>query len=407
MARVVNRLTAKLVATVTKPGLHADGHGLYLQVGKTGTKSWVKRYTRAGRTRDMGLGSSRLVSLAQARARSLAIDIDRLDDGADPIEARRARQSAARADVAKVATFADVAEDHIRSQRRAWRSGASEEQWRQSLEDYVYPIFGSLPVAAIDTALVMEVIEPLWQAHPETASRVLQRVAAVIDRATSHGSRTGENPARWKGHLANLLPRKSKVHRVTHFAAMPYARIGDFIAQLRQHPTAAARALEFMILTATRSSTALGARWGEISFTERLWSVPPERDKTGEGYRIPLTDPALALLTQRRELATDDFIFSIRSRSALRRLLGALGYAGVTAHGFRGAFSDWAAECTSFPTEIREGALGHKVASVVERAYRRSDLLDKRRRLLEMWATYIATPSPRTSAEIVAIGAGR
>jgi integrase len=188
---------------------------------------------------------------------------------------------------------------------------------------------------------------------------------------------------------------------------MPYVQIGGLVDRLRHHPTAAARVLEFMILTATRSSTVLGARWSEINCTERLWSIPPERDKTGEGYRIPLADPALAILAQRRELATDDYVFPIRSRSTLRQLLRGLGHTDITVHGFRSSFSDWAAERTSFPAEIREAALGHKIASTVERAYRRSDLLDKRRRLLEAWAAYIATPSPRTGAEIVTIGVGR
>jgi integrase len=408
MARAVNRLNARFVATVTRRGLYADGHGLHLQVSSTGGKSWVKRFTVRGKTRDMGLGPLRLISLAEARAANLAIDADRLKGAAvDPIEARRARRNAAKVSAVKTVTFADVAESHIAAQRAAWRGSTSEEQWRQSLRDYVYPVFGDLPIAAVDTALVLRVVEPLWRVHPETASRVLQRIAAVLDRAASRALRTGENPARWKGHLSNLLPKKTRVHRVTHFAAMPYREIGDFVAQLRQHPTAAARALEFAILTVARSSTVLGARWGEIDFSERLWSIPAERDKTGQEHRVPLSDPALALLARQRETATDGgFVFAVRTRSALRGLLRSLGCAATT-HGFRSTFTDWAAECTSAPTEIREGALGHKVASAVERAYRRTDLLSKRRRLLEAWATYIATPSPRTGAEIVTIGAGR
>jgi integrase len=408
MARVVNRLTPKFVAAVTARGLYPDGHGLYLQVSKTGTKSWVKRFARAGRVRDMGLGSVRLVSLAQARAAVLAIDIDRLHGGPDPIEARRASRHAATVSAAKTVTFRRVAEDHIRSQRQAWRGGASEAQWTQSLQDYVYPTLGSLPVAAIDTALVMRVVGPLWETRPETGSRVLQRIAAILDRAAAHGLREGANPARWKGHIANLLPKKTRLRRVEHFAAMPYTEIGGFVAQLRRHPTGAAKVLEFTILTAVRSSTALGARWSEIDFTGRLWTIPAERDKAGQEHRVPLSDPVLKILARQREIASDDgCIFAIRTRSALRGLLRSLGYPNVTTHGFRAGFANWAAETTGFATEIREGVLGHRVASAVQRAYTRTDLFDKRRQLLQAWAAYLATPSPRTGAEVVSIGAGR
>jgi integrase len=406
MARLANRLTAKFVTAVTEQGLYPDGRGLYLQVTKTGTKSWIKRYARDGRHREMGLGPVRLVSLPAARAANLAIDTDRLK-GIDPLDAKRARRDAARVQRARTATFKTVAEAHIRAQRGAWRSGASEQQWRQSLRDYAYPVFGELPVAEIDTALVLKVVEPLWQVKPETGARVLQRIAAVLDRATSHGQREGANPARLKGHMANLLPAKAKIHKVVHHAALPYAEIGDFVGRLRQNHTIASRALELLILTATRASTAFGAKWSEFNIDERVWSVPPERDKTGIGYRIPLADPTLRLLAHQREVALDGFVFAIRSRSALGRQLRAMGDAGITPHGFRSCFADWAAECTSFPAEVREMALGHKVPSAVERAYRRGDLFEKRRALMAAWAAFVGTPSRSARGSVVAIGGVR
>jgi integrase len=378
-ARGRNRLTAAQVRAA-KPGisknsrpyakLYADGGGLYLRADPSGAKSWVFRYAIAGQQRDFGLGSAADFSLAEARDRALAAR-KLVADGQDPIEEKKVKRRAAAVVSATAMTFRECAEHYITSHQAGWRNPKHAAQWPSTLETYVYPIFGSLPVQSVDTGLVMKAVEPWWNGKTETISRVRGRIESVLDWATARGYRTGDNPARWRGHLENMLPKKSKVQRVEHHAALPYAEIGSFMVELRQQEGVAARALEFAILTAARTGEVIGARWQEIDFQARLWTVPGNRMKAGREHRVPLSAAAMALLTGlKRE---GDRVFPI-SNVAMLTLLRRMGRGELTVHGFRSAFSDWCAEQTNFPSEVREMALAHAVGDKVEAAYRRGDL---------------------------------
>jgi integrase len=276
------------------------------------------------------------------------------------------------------------------------------------LRDYVYPVFGNLPVQSIDVALVMRALEPMWNTKSETASRVRGRIERVLDWATARGYRTGENPARWRGHLENLLPAPRKVQRVEHHPALPYPEIAAFTATLRQLESVAARALEFLILTAARSGEVIGAKWSEFDLNERLWTVPADRIKSGKEHRVPLSDAALAILRQMAAVRTSDYVFPGQgagrpiSKIGLFYTLRRIGRGDLTAHGFRSTFRDWAAERTSFPAEVAEMALAHTVGDKVEAAYRRGDLFQKRRQLADAWARYCAAP-PVPAGKVVAI----
>jgi integrase len=356
----------------------------------------------SGRAREMGLGSFSDVTLAEAR--DLARDARRLcKQGLDPIEARRAHRAARRAQHAKAMTFQECATAYIAAHRSGWKNKKHAKQWPQTLEDYVYPAFGSLPVQAIDVALVMKAVEPIWTVKPETAGRVRGRIEAVLDWATARGYRQGENPARWKGHLENLLPKKSKVRRVEHHAALPYAEIAEFMAELRKQEGVAALALELTILTAARTGEVLGARWDEINPDGLLWIVPAERMKAGKEHRVPLSDAAMKIIEKMAAIRLSDYIFPGQrtsrplSQMAMRMLLRRMGRGDLTAHGFRSTFSDWCAEQTNFPSEVREMALAHAVGDKVEAAYRRGDLFEKRRQLAEAWAHYCEGEEPSES----------
>jgi integrase len=397
MASARGRLTALKVERSKAPGMYGDGGGLYLQVTSAGARSWIFRYrlngylSKTGKplSREMGLGSLVVMSLADARDR--AAECRRLlNDGVDPLEAKRATRTQAALDAAKALTFSKAAENYIAAHRAGWRNAKHAAQWTTTLATYVNPVFGDLPVQTIDVALVMKVIEPLWKRAPETASRTRGRIEAVLDWAKVRGYRTGENPARWRGHLDHLLPKRSKVQKVAHLAALPYIEIGAFMAELREHDAIAARALEFAILTAARTGEVLGARWGEIDLQAKLWIVPADRMKSGRQHRIPLSDPALAILASLPH--NSEFVFQLGD-DAMRRMLVRMGRGEITAHGFRSSFRDWVAERTNFPREIAEAALAHVVGDKVEAAYRRSDLFDKRRKLMQAWGDYCAVPS--------------
>jgi integrase len=363
-----------------------------------------------GRAREMGLGSYYDVSLAEARDRARSFR-RMVKEGLDPIEERRARRAEQRSERARVMTFRECAEAYIQAHRAGWKNAKHAAQWPSTLEAYVYPVFGDLPVHAVDVRLVMKVIEPIWTVRPETASRVRGRIEAVLDWATACAHRTGENPARWRGHLENLLPNKFKVRKVEHHTALPYGELGAFMAELRRQPGIAARALEFTILTASRTGEVIGARWDEISIVERLWTVPGERMKAGREHRVPLSPQALAILDHMRAIRVGDFVFSGGrgsqpiSNMAMSMTLRRMGRGGLTVHGFRSTFRDWAAERTNFPREVAEMALAHTVSDKVEAAYRRGDLFEKRRQLMAAWARYAASPANR--AEIVALAVGR
>lgn len=411
MTRTAERLSARAAKTALaakKPRMLADGKGLYLRVGPSGSKSWIFRYQADGRRHDLGLGPYPDISLADARERATAQRKLRLN-GEDPLTTRRAGRRRTRLEAAKALTFREAAEQYVRSHQAGWRNATHAAQWPASLSNYVYPVIGDLAVAAIDTGLVLKVLEPIWTEKSETASRVRGRIESVLDWATAREYRQGENPARWRGHMENLLPKAAKVKRVEHHAALPYSEIGEFMVELRQHGGSTALALEFAILTAARTGEVVGARWEEIDFAERLWTIPASRIKASREHRVPLSDAALAVLDRMQQVRKGDFVFPGRDSGSsvnsaglfhtLRRL-----WPDITVHGFRSTFRDWAAERTAYPAEVAEMALAHSVGSAVEQAYRRSDLFDRRRRLMDDWARYCAAPAT-TGAKVVAIGA--
>jgi integrase len=406
--RQLGKLTTIRVRNAKARGLYGDGGGLFLQVGATGGKSWIFRWKQAGKFRLMGLGPLHTVSLAEARDLALACRKLRLQ-GIDPIEHRRAQRADQQLAAAKGITFRQCAEGYIAAHRAGWRNEKHAAQWPSTLEAYAYPVFGNLSVQAIDTGLVMKALEPIWNKKPETASRVRGRIESVIDWATARGYREGENPARWRGHLQNLLAPRNKVRRVEHHAALPYSEIGAFMAELRKQEGIGARALEFAILTAARTGEVIGARWGEISMADRLWTVPGARMKAGREHRVPLTDSAVAILDRMKAIRTDDFVFQggkvgrPLSNMAFLMLLRRMGRGELTVHGFRSTFRDWAAECTAFPAEVAEMALAHTVSDKVEAAYRRGDLFQKRRQLAEAWATFCDLPSAPPAGAVVPI----
>jgi integrase len=411
MARTIGKLTALAVQRAKPRGYYGDGGGLFLQVSATGAKSWVFRFKEAGRLHEMGLGPVHTVGLAEARERARECRRMRLD-GLDPIASRKAARTQAKLDAAKAMTFQQCAERYIAAHRAGWRNGKHRDQWSSTLATYVNPIFGALPVQAIDTALVMKAIEPIWSEKPETASRVRGRIEAILDWATARAFRAGENPARWRGHLENLLPKRAKVRRVKHHAALPFAEIGAFMAELRQQEGAAGRALQFAILTAGRTGEVIGARWDEVDLAEQLWTVPAARMKAGKEHRVPLSDAALAILEDLQKVRHGDFVFpggragrSI-SNMAMAMTLRRMGRRELTVHGFRSTFRDWASERTGFPREVAEMALAHTVADAVERAYRRGDLFQKRRQLMGAWAKF-CTATPATGCRVVSFAAAK
>jgi integrase len=392
--RQFQRLTAARVNRLkSKPGRHPDGDGLYLDVTDEGVQSWTFRFTMAGRERNMGFGPLRDISLAAAR--ELAADARRLKRaGLDPLEQRRAARVAAALEAARAMTFRQCAEAYIAAHAAGWRNAEHRRQWSATLASYAYPKIGHLPVAAVDVGLVLKIVEPLWRTRTETASRLRGRIELVIDWATARGYRTGENPARWKGHLENLLPRRRAVQKVKHLAAVPYTEVPALMAQLRAADDIPAHALEFLILTAARSGEAIGARWDEIDRPSRLWTIPAERMKGGREHKVPLSDRTVVILEEMAALRVSDLVFPGRdadrplSKTTPVRVLRRLGHREAVVHGLRSSFATWAAERTNYPHEIREAALAHAIPSAVERAYRRTTMLDRRRRLMADWAAY-------------------
>lgn len=409
MGRGIGRLTALAVAKAKTPGFYPDGGGLYLQVTATGVKSWTFRFMLRGRARMMGLGPVHAVKLADARAKATACRQLR-HAGVDPLDARREEAARARLEAAKAITFKDAADGYIKAHEAGWRNAKHADQWRNTLETYAYPVFGGLPVQRVDVALVMKVLEPIWATKTETASRVRGRIEAILDWATVRAYRQGDNPARWRGHLENLLPRRSKVKKVQHHAALPYREVAAFMASLHEEDGVAARALEFLILTAARTNEVTGARENEIDPEERLWTVPADRIKGEKEHRVPLSDAAMTIWRQAKRrppkhTPSDAFIFGggrsgkPLSHAAMTAVLKRMGCEDITVHGFRSTFRDWAAECTNYPSEVAEMALSHVVRNKTEAAYRRGDLFNKRRRLMEDWAKYCATK--RSPASVV------
>jgi integrase len=396
MARQLNRLSPVAIKKA-KPGMWPDGGGLYLQIrpGVAGTtrRSWVFRYAVNGKDRQMGLGSAEHTTLAEARGK--AEECRRLRNaGLDPIDEKENAARKAEIAAAKGMSFDQCRDAFIASHRAGWRNAKHGKQWLSTLKTYVTPVFGSLPVHTVDTGLVTKVLEPIWAAKPETATRVRGRIESVLDWAKVRGYRDGENPARWRGHLDHLLPKRSKVRAVEHHAALPYQAISEFIRSLRTRDGIAARALEFAILTAARTGEVLGARWDEMDLENEVWTIPASRMKSHREHRVPLSEPALAIL---KAVKGDDgsrvYVFPGEKRPtlsnmALLMLLRRMGRGDLTAHGFRSAFRDWAGNETSFQREVAEAALAHVIGDNAEQAYRRSDALAKRRKLMDTWAAY-------------------
>jgi integrase len=420
MPKKVERALSPRFCQTAAVGFYCDGGGLYLQVTQRKdrqdgvSRSWIFRYRRARRLRDMGLGPFPLVTLAAARDRASACRLQLLD-GVDPLDARRAARAdaALAASKATVLTFKQCAEAYIEAQRSGWKSEKHAEQWTATLAKYAYPVIGALPVSAIDTALIMKVLQPIWTTRTETASRVRQRIERVLDSAKVQELRGGENPARWVGHLDHLLPKRSAVAPAGNHAALPYRDLPTFMARLRQRDGFSARALEFTILTAARTGETIGATWGEIDIRENTWTVPAARLKGRRGVRrndhvVPLSDRALAILKELPEGEDADAVFlgesdgSHLSNMAMAELLKEMGYTGkvATVHGFRSTFKDWASEQTAYANELSEMALSHTVSDKVEAAYRRGDMRDRRRRLMSDWSRYCET-APRPASEKV------
>jgi integrase len=426
MANEANRLTPLKVKAASAPGYLSDGLGLYLQIAKTGTKSWAFRYERQGKRRELGLGPCHTISLADARLK--AADLRRqLIDGIDPFTTRAAAKLAKQLEEAKAATFDQCAKEYIASHRAGWKNAKHATQWETTIATYASPIIGRLAVADIDTGLVLKVLENdgFWTDKPETASRLRGRIEAILDYATARKLRIGDNPARLKGNLDHLLPTLGRKGRVKHHPALAYARVGAFLADLRQVPGVSARALEFAILTATRSGETRLATWAEFDLDEATWTIPSTRMKAKIEHRVPLSAPAVALLEKLKAEATDEIVFpGVRGKplsdmtltQAIRRMDTASTEAGgdgwkdrdgnvITAHGYRSTFRDGAGETTAYPREVIEHALAHQLKDKAEAAYQRGDLLTKRRRLMDDWATYCAAP-PADAKVIPIMGTG-
>jgi integrase len=386
VGRQYNRLSAVFAAKVEVPGRYPDGGGLYLQVRGPENKSWLFRYKR----RWQGLGPLRDVTLAEARA-AAAKCRKQLLAGIDPIDERRAVKRKGDG-----VTFKECADRYVAAHQSAWRSPKHAQQWTTSVAAYALPVFGNHPVELVDTGLVLRALEPIWSTKPETSSRVRGRIENVLDWAKARGLREGENPARWRGHLDHLLPAPHRVRAVSHHPALPYAEVPAFMDELRAMSGIAPRCLEFVVLTAARSGEALGSKWSEISGD--VWTIPGSRMKSGREHRVPLSSAVLGLLADLpRE---NEWIFPSPRASAhlganaLREVLQRMGRSDVTPHGFRSAFRDWCAERTNFQRDVAELALAHAVGNSTEAAYRRGDILDKRRRLMAEWARYCTTPAP-------------
>jgi len=389
------RLKPLAIQRLNKPGKYADGGGLYLVVTKAGNKKWSFRFMLNGKAREMGLGALSDVTVEDAReaaaeARKLA------KQGIDPIDNRKAEKQTQALEKARQLTFDECAARYIEAHSPSWRNPKHHQQWRNTLKTYASPVIGSLPVQDIDTNLVIQILEPIWTTKTETASRVRMRIESVLDWAKVREYRDGENPARWKGHLANILPPRKKVQRVKHHPALPYAEIPAFMEALRKLEGVAPLALEFTILTACRTGEVRGATWEEFNLKAGLWTIPGERMKGDREHVVTLSPRAVAILKQLEPLS-QRFVFpGLRanrglSNGAMTAVLKRMDRKDLTVHGFRSTFRDWAAERTNAPSWVAEKALAHVVADKVEAAYRRGELIDKRRGLMEQWAQYCAS----------------
>lgn len=392
------KLTQLQVDKLKAEGVHNDGAGLSLKVTKYGSKSWVFRYMLAGKAHWMGLGSYPDVSLAEAREK--ASELRKLTrQSIDPLLEKRKQVSVIRAAISKAITFDDASAKYIEAHKASWKNEKHADQWTNTLKTYASPIIGSVDVSLIDTGHIMRILEKdnFWNEKTETASRVRGRIESVLDWATVRKYRTGENPARWKGHLDKLLPARSKVKKTEHHAALPWLQMGAFMVKLREQQGTAAKAVELAILTACRSGEVRGAVWEEFDLEAGIWIVPPERMKAGKEHRIPLPEKAIQLLKKQKELFPTGYAFpgmkegKPLSDMSLTAVLRRMEQNEITVHGFRSSFRDWAAESTAYPNEMVEMALAHTIGNKVEAAYRRGDLFEKRRRMMQDWSNFCDT----------------
>ena len=393
--KLVNTLTPLTVKNA-RSGRHADGGGLHLLVKKSGAKSWVFRFMLRGKSHDIGLGAAAGLgakSLAEARDDAAVLRI-KVRRGTDPLEERALiaaeAKEKAKAELVASKTFRDVAEDHIAKNQSTWLNAKHRQQWSNTLATYVYDTFGDTPVAKVDTSHVLKVLEPIWKTKPETADRLRGRIETILDSARAQGYRAGENPARWRNHLQLILPPKSRLSR-GHHRAMPFKDVAALCRTIQARDAVGALALEFTILTAARTGETIGATWEEIDLDQAIWSVQAHRMKAKKPHRVPLSPRAIEILKEAQVL-DNDWVFPNRqgykmSNMSMSMLLRRMG-SNFTVHGFRSSFRDWAAECTEHANEVVEMALSHVIKSGVERAYRRGDLLERRRPLMEQWAAY-------------------
>ncbi|MEE7479052.1 integrase [Methylobacterium hispanicum] len=398
----VGKLTAKQVENIAEAGKYEDGEGLRLLVDKSGNKRFIFRYQFEGRRREMGLGGYPAVSLKGARDAAAAVRVQ-LSQRVDPLASRQAAEEAERLERSKSRTFEECAQEYIAAHSPSWKNEKHRQQWRNTLATYAYPTIGEKPVQEVSTADVLAILKPIWLTKAETASRVRNRIELVLDAARAQGLRTGENPAQWRGHLDKLLPKRSQAQAVKHRPAMPWDDVPAFMTLLSGRRSGAARALRFTILTACRSTEVLHATWAEFDLKGRVWTIPGERMKANKPHRVPLTDAMLEVLELQRG-HDDTWVFPgwregrPFSNMAMVKVMRDANLGHFVPHGFRSTFRDWSAECTMFPRDVCEMALAHAIENRVEAAYRRGDLFEKRRALMEAWSDHVV-PRLATPAE--------
>ncbi len=395
MAKTINKLSAKKVEHLKERGWYADGNGLYLQVSITGSKSWAYRYHSKGKQQWHGLGAySKLNSLRKAR--QAAAECKQLrKDGFDPIEHKKKLALDKELDEAKSLTFKECADQYIDSHKNGWKNAKHASQWVNTLNAYAHPTIGQLPVQSIDIDLILKILEPIWYTKTETASRVRQRIENILDWAIVRNYRQGDNPALWRGRLDKILPKRNKVQKPKHFAAMDYRELPEYFRSIRAKDTIAAKTLAFTILTAARNGEARAITYEELNQDEAIWIIPDDRMKADREHRVPLTGEALAIIDEMATLKrkTDDYVFvGLKagrpiSEAAILKLVKDT-HPTLTVHGFRSTFRDWCAEQTNYPREVAEAALAHSIRDKTEAAYQRGDIFEKRRKLMDSWADY-------------------
>lgn len=408
MPKLAKEMAPLAIGRIAEPGMHFVGgvQGLALQVTAGAGRSWVLRATVGGKRREMGLGPYPEVTLAAARDKAREAR-ELIRQGIDPVEKKRAAQSALRAAIAAAMTFDECADAYIKAHEAGWRNIKHGQQWRNSIKQHASPVLGEMQVRDVALPQVLKVLEPIWTTTNETASRLRGRIEQVLDWATARGLREGPNPARWRGHLDKLLAKPSKVNNREHHAALPVGEAGAFMVRLRRAEGIGARALEFAILTAARSGEVRGVTWAEFDLDGKVWTVPAARMKAGKEHRVPLSPEALALLQTLPKGEADALAFLAPRGGALSdmTLLAVLRRLEVPAvpHGFRSTFRDWAAERTNYPRDVAEMALAHAIGDKVEAAYRRGDLFEKRRRMMADWAKFLAVVEVKRAGNVVAL----